>query len=79
MNRIKQLCDLIEKYIGNAKKFDAYYSIINGEIDLISTDDVIKAEKNGLEKVVQSGWVLPSVKDEAFKNSENDYSLRKMI
>lgn len=51
---------IIEKYVTNGKKFDAYYEIVNGEVLLCSSDDVINASNNGDSKVVQSGWILPS-------------------
>ena len=59
----KSVCKkvIIEQYIQNKTKFDVYYAIINGEITLLSSDDVLMAKANGREKVVQSAWVLPSV------------------
>ncbi len=69
---------IIEKYIYKAVKFDAYYEIIDGHIELISTDDVINASKNGTDKVVQSGWMLPSIHQEAFRKKV-DANMRKMI
>lgn len=37
---------IIEEYIYKAVKFDAYYEIIDGKIELISTDDVINGATN---------------------------------
>lgn len=76
----KSICKkvIIEQYIDDRTKFDVYYSIINGEITLLSSDDVIMAQNNGREKVIQSSWVLPSV----FHNlyiEKADPSLRRMI
>lgn len=69
---------IIEEYIYKAIKFDVYYEIIDGEIELISTDDVINAAPNGTQKVVQSGWMLPSIHQDAFKE-KIDPSMRRMI
>lgn len=69
---------IIEEYIYKAVKFDAYYEIIDGKIELISTDDVINAAENGTKKVVQSGWMLPSIHQDAFKE-KIDPCMRRMI
>lgn len=70
---------IIEKFIQNAKKFDVYYSIVDGKIDLLSTDDVINAKNNGTDKVIQSGWVLPSVKMDLFQKSKENQALQQML
>ena len=57
---------IIEQFIHKAVKFDVYYAIIDGEIILISSNDVLNAKANGFERVVQSGWVLPSVHHSKF-------------
>lgn len=69
---------IIEDFISDAIKFDSYYSIINGEIELLSTDDVFNSAKNGLERVVQNGWVLPSIHHEAYVKKV-DFAIRRMI
>lgn len=69
---------IIEEYIYKAVKFDAYYEIINGNIRLISSDDVINAKENGFDKVVQSGWILPSIHHKAFI-VKVDSNMRRMI
>lgn len=69
---------IIEQFITDAVKFDVYYSIINGEITLLSASDVINAKNNALNKVVQSGWPLPSRRIELFKKNA-DADLRRMI
>lgn len=76
----KSVCKkvIIEQYIQNKTKFDVYYAIINGEITLLSSDDVLMAKANGREKVVQSAWVLPSVYHDLYKDKA-DPLLRKMI
>lgn len=51
---------IIEDYICWGSKFDAYYVIANGEIVFLSSSDTINAKDNGYERVVQSGWTLPS-------------------
>lgn len=75
----KSICKkvIIEDFIQEVK-FDAYYSIVNGDITLLSTDDVIYAKNNGFEKVVQSGWVLPSKNHDNFIRKE-DAHLKSMI
>ena len=76
----KSLCKkvIIEEYIYKAVKFDAYYEIVDGHIELVSTDDVINAPSNGTSKVVQSGWILPSIHQDAFLK-KIDLKMKKMI
>lgn len=69
---------IIEDYITDAVKIDSYYIIMDGEIVLISTDDVINAKNNGTDKVIQSGWVLPS-RRHAMYEEKVDPAVRKMI
>lgn len=52
---------IIEDYITNATKIDAYYQILNGEIRAVNVSDTVFAKENGTERVVQSGWMLPSI------------------
>ncbi len=63
---------IIEDFISNAVKLDSYYIVMDGEVYFVSTDDVILAAENGTEKIVQSGWVLPSRRHEDYKNRIND-------
>ena len=69
---------IIEDFIYWGNKFDAYYAITNGEITFLSSSDTINAKGNGFDKVVQSGWVLPSQYERQFivKIDEN---IRRMI
>lgn len=69
---------IIEDYIMNATKVDAYYQIIDGEIHTIGMSDTITAKDNGIERVVQSGWMLPSVYDAMFRE-QVDSAMRQMI
>ena len=69
---------IIEEFIHRGTKFDVYYAIFNGEIVLLTSDDVINAQANGFERVVQSGWVLPSVHSERYRQKV-DASMRSMI
>ena len=69
---------IIEDYISDATNFDAYYQIVDGEIILVSSDDVINAKDNGLERVVQSAWLLPSVYHPVFVEKV-DPAMRNMI
>ena len=69
---------IIEKYITKATKFDACYAISNGNVVLFSTEDTINAKNNGLDKVVQSGWLAPSKYHEKFLK-EADVFLKDMI
>ena len=69
---------IIEKYITEGTKFDACYAISNGNIVLFSTSDTINAKNNGFEKVVQSGWLLPSKYHEKFLEKADGF-LRNMI
>jgi len=69
---------IIEQFIHNAIKFDSYYSIIDGEITLLSSDDVLNAKSNGFSKVIQSGWVLPSVHHQQYIEKA-DPAIRSLI
>lgn len=69
---------IIEDYITDAVKIDSYYVIMDGNIVLVSTDDVINAKNNGTDKVIQSGWVLPS-RRHAMYEEKVDPAVRKMI
>ena len=68
---------IIEKYI-TGTKIDVYYEIREGVITLLTSDDVINAEKNGLERVVQSSWLFPSRYHDRIIR-EADPALRRMI
>lgn len=69
---------IIEDFINWGSKFDAYYAITNGEITFLSSSDTINASNNGPDKVVQSGWTLPSRYETQFK-AKIDASIRAMI
>lgn len=68
---------IIEKYISGTK-IDVYYEVRNGNIKLLTTDSVINAKNNGLDRVVQSAWYFPSnVHDLIVEKA--DKSLQRMI
>lgn len=67
---------IIEKFIDNAVKVDFYYSINEGKITLLSSSETINAKDNGFERVVQSGWFLPSKHHDAFVEKEEPAVLR---
>lgn len=69
---------VIERYLENESKLDAYYSIIDGEIRLLSTNDVVFAKENGRERVVQTAWLLPSRHQKSYDEAV-DPSVRKLI
>lgn len=69
---------IIEKFIHDANKVDFYYSINGGRITLLTSSETVNAEENGFERVVQSGWFLPSVHHDAFVAKE-DEAIRRMI
>lgn len=62
---------IIEKYI-TGTKIDLYYEIIDGNIELVSTDDVINAAQNGSTRVVQSCWLFPSKIHSLIKKETNE-------
>lgn len=68
---------VIEKYM-TGTKIDVYYEIKDGVATLLSTDSVIFADNNGLDRVVQSAWVLPSPSHYQIVNKA-DKNLRCMI
>jgi len=70
---------IIEEFMGEQKKFDAFYCVIDGEIIFLSTDDVVNSASNGLKRVVQSAWLLPSKYQDNFCGSEADIALRRLI
>lgn len=57
---------IIEDFIYKGTKFDVYYAILDGKVFLLSSNDVLNAENNGFERVVQSSWLFPSKHHEAF-------------
>ena len=57
---------IIEDFICWGTKFDAFYVITDGVITFLSASDTINAKNNGVDKVVQSGWTLPSRHEKAF-------------
>lgn len=69
---------IIEKYIENQTKFDVCYVIYDGQISILSSSDTINAANNGMEKVVQSGWMYPSINQTKFEKTTDRY-LRAMI
>lgn len=69
---------IIEDYIMNATKVDAYYQIIDGVIHTVGMSDTVFAKENGSERVVQSGWMMPSVYYGAFLE-QVDPAMRRMI
>ncbi len=69
---------IIEKFIENQTKFDVCYAISDGQISLLSCSDTVNAANNGLDKVVQSGWMYPSVNQTQFVKTKDRY-LRAMI
>lgn len=71
---------IIEEYIykDNANKFDVYYGVVDGEITYLGCDDVLNSQYNGFNKVIQNGWVLPSIYEKAFLDS-TDHLLKRMI
>ena len=68
---------IIEEYITD-RKIDVYYLVNDGEISILTTNDVIMAKDNGFQKVVQSCWLYPHRELENFK-IKVDEKLRKMI
>ena len=69
---------IIEDYISNGIKVDMYYQILDGEIRLLPATDTIFAQGNGIDRVVQNGWTVPSVHMDAFTRKV-DPAMRKMI
>lgn len=70
---------IIEEYISDAIEMDAHYAIVDGEIILLCTDDIIPADVNSLEnKVIQSAWVYPGKYNDMFI-SNYDKKFRNLI
>lgn len=69
---------IIEKYIDNATKIDVYYSVINGQIQLLTSSDTIMAPENKNFRVVQNAWVYPSKYHSAYINKV-DQQMRTLI
>ena len=76
MSLTKQV--IIEDFIYKGNKIDVYYAILDGKIILLGTGDTINAKNNGFERVVQSGWMLPS-KYEKLIREKADLNLQRMI
>lgn len=69
---------IIEDFIQNENKADFYYAIVDGEITLLTSSDVIFAAQNGTDRVVQSAWPFPSTHHEAFVKTV-DQKIQNMI
>lgn len=69
---------IIEDFICNATEVDAYYMIMDGEITLMTTDDIVKPKDQNDGKVIQSVWLCPMQQEKAFLDTE-DKNLRRMI
>lgn len=70
---------IVEEYVGDQTKFDAFYLVSDGEVVFLSSDDVVSSPRNGARRVVQSAWLLPSRYQEAFVGSDADKGLRSLI
>lgn len=70
---------IIEEYITNATEMDVHYVICDGEIELLTTDDIIQASGNVADKkVIQSAWMHPSKYHNRFLMKENE-KMKAMI
>ncbi|MBQ3865757.1 MAG: hypothetical protein II776_02560 [Clostridia bacterium] len=69
---------IIEDFIQNGSKFDVFYAITSGKAILLSSCDTVNAQNNGLERVVQSGWLFPSRYHDSFLKKA-DPAIRRMI
>ena len=69
---------IIEDFITWGNKFDAYYAITDGRISFLSSSDTVNAKNNGFEKVIQSGWLMPSVFQDKYLSDINP-AMEKMI
>lgn len=69
---------IIEDFIHSGPKFDVVYAVLSGKIYLLSCCDTIKAQGNGFERVVQSGWLFPSKYMSAFLKKA-DPAIQRMI
>ena len=70
---------IIEDYITDAMEMDAHYVVLDGEISLLTTDDIIAASDNVKDnKVVQSVWMYPSKYNSEFLATA-DQPLRDLI
>ncbi|MCQ5202745.1 ATP-grasp domain-containing protein [Mordavella massiliensis] len=69
---------IIEDFITDSMKIDAYYLIKDGEPILAGTSDTINSNMNGTERVIQNGWIFPSRMHDIFV-TKIDESLKLMI
>lgn len=68
---------IIERFM-QGQKMDVYYAIEDGAIRMLTSNDAINAQENGLDRVVQSGWLYPEKHVAALIDKE-DARLRAMI
>lgn len=64
---------IIEQFIYNADKVDFYYLVESGEITLISSCDTVNAKNNGFSKVVQTAWLYPERRQQAYDRTVRKY------
>lgn len=57
---------IIEKYIVKQRKIDVYYSIIDSNIEFLTSSDTIMAPENEGLRVVQNAWLYPSKYQEEY-------------
>lgn len=69
---------IIEQYISDCQKVDFYFWINEGECYLLSSCDTINAKNSKGKNVVQSSWIYPSKKTDAFNNKEFE-NIKNMI
>lgn len=70
---------IIEEYISDAIEMDVHYAVCEGEVTLLTTDDIIPAAGNVSDgKVVQSAWMYPSKYNDDFLK-KIDKKMKKMI
>ena len=70
---------IIEEFVGNQTKFDAFYLVSDGQVEFLTSDDVVNSSHNGVRRVVQSAWLLPSRYQSFFVGSAADKGLRSLI
>lgn len=69
---------VVERFMGDAIKFDVYYLVQNGQIFFVGSNDTIMAPQcRGLE-ILQEAWIFPSKYENRFLQKV-DPAIRKML
>lgn len=69
---------IVEKYITDQTKVDSFYAVVDGVAYYLGMSDTVLSRKNGVDRVVQDGWFIPSRFESSYLE-KIDAPIRRMI